>query len=120
MRKKWLFRLSRHPRLFRLSSLSLSLSPPFLSSSPSHSHKLPPFLYRYVFRQSNGKCTIWGSKPEYIKASYKTASGETKTNLLLCSGWWGWSKHAGYNFEILAAFFWSAPALDSALWCPCK
>jgi 7-dehydrocholesterol reductase len=73
---------------------------------------------RYIFRQTNGQCTIWGKKPEYIVAEYSTASGEKKSNLLLLSGWWGWSKHAGYNFEILSAFFWSAPALGSALWCP--
>jgi len=73
---------------------------------------------RYVFRQTNGKCKIWGKDPEFIKAEYVTSSGEKRTNLLLCSGWWGWSKHAGYNFEILSSFFWSAPALGSALWCP--
>ncbi|KAG6473285.1 hypothetical protein ZIOFF_067199 [Zingiber officinale] len=66
---------------------------------------------RQVFRRTNGKCLIWGKAPSKIVASYKTEQGETKTSLLLISGWWGVSRHFHYVPEILAAFFWSVPAL---------
>ncbi|RVX03677.1 7-dehydrocholesterol reductase [Vitis vinifera] len=46
-----------------------------------------------------------------IVASYTTTSGETKSSLLLTSGWWGLSRHFHYVPEILAAFFWTVPAL---------
>ncbi|WRX27015.1 Sterol biosynthesis ERG24/DHCR-like - like 3 [Theobroma cacao] len=46
-----------------------------------------------------------------IEATYTTTSGETKTSLLLTSGWWGLSRHFHYVPEILAAFFWTVPAL---------
>ncbi|XP_042449563.1 7-dehydrocholesterol reductase-like [Zingiber officinale] len=66
---------------------------------------------KQVFRRTNGKCLIWGKAPSKIVASYKTEKGETKTSLLLSSGWWGLSRHFHYVPEILAAFFWSVPAL---------
>ncbi|THU51496.1 hypothetical protein C4D60_Mb06t31650 [Musa balbisiana] len=49
--------------------------------------------------------------PWDIVASYRTEKGETKTSLLLTSGWWGVSRHFHYVPEILAAFFWTVPAL---------
>jgi len=72
---------------------------------------------RFIFRQTKGDCTILMKEPKFIKATY-TSGGVQKESLLLLSGWWGFSKHAGYNFEILASFFWSAPALASGLVCP--
>jgi 7-dehydrocholesterol reductase len=68
---------------------------------------------RYVFRQSNGQCTIWGRcPPNHIVATYK-ASGKERTSLLLVDGWWKISRHFHYVPEILAAFCWSVPALHS-------
>lgn len=66
---------------------------------------------RQEFRRTNGKCTIWGKAPSKIVASYTTTKGETKTSLLLTSGWWGLARHFHYAPEISAAFFWSVPAL---------
>lgn len=66
---------------------------------------------RYRVRLQNGACTIWNSKPEIIFANYKTEWGEEKQGVLLASGWWGISRHFHYIPEILAAFFWSLPAL---------
>ncbi|GLT52456.1 hypothetical protein SLA2020_257960 [Shorea laevis] len=66
---------------------------------------------RQEFRQPNGRCLIWGKAPSKIVASYTTTSGETKTSLLLTSGWWGLSPRFHYVPEILAAFFWTVPAL---------
>ncbi|TQD91014.1 hypothetical protein C1H46_023401 [Malus baccata] len=66
---------------------------------------------RQEFRRTNGKCLVWGRAPSKIVASYTTTSGETKTSLLLTSGWWGLSRHFHYVPEISAAFFWTVPAL---------
>ncbi|KMZ69960.1 7-dehydrocholesterol reductase [Zostera marina] len=66
---------------------------------------------RQQFRQTNGKCLVWGRPPSKITASYRTTKGEVKSSLLLTSGWWGLSRHFHYAPEILAAFFWSVPAL---------
>ncbi|XP_054795946.1 7-dehydrocholesterol reductase [Prosopis cineraria] len=66
---------------------------------------------RQEFRRTNGKCLVWGKPPLKIEASYTTTTGETKTSLLLTSGWWGLSRHFHYVPEILSAFFWTVPAL---------
>ncbi|KAM7272072.1 hypothetical protein ACFE04_031286 [Oxalis oulophora] len=66
---------------------------------------------RQQFRKTHGKCLIWGKAPSKIVASYTTGSGETKTSLLLTSGWWGLARHFHYVREILAAFFWTVPTL---------
>ncbi|KAG2658314.1 hypothetical protein PVAP13_1KG248000 [Panicum virgatum] len=68
---------------------------------------------RQEFRRTNGKCSVWGKAPSKIVASYQTTKGETKTSLLLTSGWWGLSRHFHYVPEILSAFFWTVPALFS-------
>ncbi|CAN1298861.1 7-dehydrocholesterol reductase [Linum perenne] len=66
---------------------------------------------RQEFRRTNGKCLVWGKSPSKIVASYTTTTGETKSSLLLTSGWWGLARHFHYAPEISAAFFWSLPAL---------
>lgn len=66
---------------------------------------------RQTVRATQGLCKVWGKNPQIIKASYYTQKGELKENLLLSSGWWGIARHFHYLPEILAAFFWSVPAL---------
>ena len=72
---------------------------------------------RYMFRQNKGQVRIWGNgpPPRHIVAEYKTASGQTKTSLLLVDGWWKISRHFHYVPEIIASFCWSVSALDSGL-----
>jgi 7-dehydrocholesterol reductase len=70
---------------------------------------------RYVFRQSHGKCILWGHVPRKIVASYKTQKGETRESLLLVDGWWRLSRHFHYVPEILASLAWSLPSLNSGL-----
>ncbi|CAL5361014.1 unnamed protein product [Camellia sinensis] len=72
---------------------------------------------RQEFRRTNGKCLVWGKAPSKIVASY-TTKGETKTSLLLTSGWWGLSRHFHYVPEILAAFFWTVPTLFNHYFLP--
>lgn len=66
---------------------------------------------RQKVRSTNGECTVWGRKPVLIRAKYRTEKGEEKESLLLASGWWGVSRHFHYIPELMAAFFWSVPAL---------
>lgn len=66
---------------------------------------------RQLVRATNGNCKIWGKKPVITIATYKTERNEMKQNIILASGWWGISRHFHYVPEILAAFFWSVPAL---------
>ncbi|CAF2097791.1 unnamed protein product [Brassica rapa subsp. trilocularis] len=68
---------------------------------------------RQEFRRTNGKCSVWGKAPSKIVATYKTTASETKTSLLLTSGWWGLARHFHYVPEILSSFFWTVPALFS-------
>ena len=66
---------------------------------------------RAKVRATNGDCKIWGRPPQLIHAQYTTVTGEKKQSILLASGWWGISRHYHYVPEILAAFFWTMPAL---------
>ena len=66
---------------------------------------------RDVFRASDGKCLVWGSRPRYIVAKYTVVDGKTgketvKTSLLLASGFWGMARHFQYFFELTAAYSW--------------
>ncbi|CDZ77173.1 Putative protein-S-isoprenylcysteine methyltransferase [Legionella massiliensis] len=68
---------------------------------------------RMLVRETEGRCKIWGRKPQLLLVQYKTLDGETKDTVLLASGWWGIARHFHYVPEITAAFFWSVPALFS-------
>lgn len=70
---------------------------------------------RYVFRQTHGKCVLWGRVPRKIVASYMTQKGESRESLLLVDGWWRFSRHFHYVPEILASLAWSLPSLNSGL-----
>lgn len=67
-------------------------------------------LQRQRVRATDGDCTVWGKKPELIRAEYTTDTGERKSSLLLLSGWWGVSRHFHYLPELAVAFLWSVPA----------
>lgn len=66
---------------------------------------------RQRVRSTEGNCLVWGKKPKLILASYIDQKGDNKQNLLLASGWWGLARHFHYVPEILAALFWTLPAL---------
>ncbi|XP_062093890.1 7-dehydrocholesterol reductase-like isoform X2 [Humulus lupulus] len=42
---------------------------------------------RQEFRRTNGKALVWGKAPSKITATYTTTTGETKSSILLTSGW---------------------------------
>ena len=64
---------------------------------------------RQEFRATGGKVKIWGHKPIFITAKYKTTDGAERTSTLLADGWWGISRHFHYIPEITASIFWCAP-----------
>ncbi|KAL3447666.1 ergosterol biosynthesis ERG4/ERG24 [Aspergillus insuetus] len=67
-----------------------------------------------VFRSANnqklsvrlmeGNCMVFGKKARVIKSTYRISDGSIHESLLLCSGWWGYARHANYTGDILIAF----------------
>jgi len=74
--------LARYPvnlsNIHALALLTLGLSGYVLFRSANHQKNL--------VRQTNGNCTIWGKKAEYVRCRFKTEDGKTHDSLLLCSG----------------------------------
>ncbi|MFT7620996.1 MAG: 7-dehydrocholesterol reductase [Myxococcota bacterium] len=66
---------------------------------------------RQRVRATDGQTTVWGRKPDLIRAEYTTEKGEQRSSLLLVSGFWGVSRHFHYLPEITASFCWTLPAL---------
>jgi 7-dehydrocholesterol reductase len=60
-------------------------------------------------RATDGACSVWGKPARVIRARYATATGESRENVLLVSGFWGLSRHFHYAPEILGAIFWTLP-----------
>jgi 7-dehydrocholesterol reductase len=65
---------------------------------------------RSLARSTDGECIIWGKKATIQRVKYVTETGETKSTILLTSGWWSLSRHFHYVPEILASLFWALPA----------
>ncbi|PWY66738.1 sterol reductase/lamin B receptor [Aspergillus heteromorphus CBS 117.55] len=59
---------------------------------------------KFRFRQTNGKCVIWGAAPKTIPAAYRTVDGSLHRSMLLCSGWWGLVRHPNYIGDLLFSF----------------
>ena len=55
-------------------------------------------------RRTRGECQIWGKKAEVIKAKYQTADGKEHETILLCSGWWGFIRHANYMGDLALSY----------------
>jgi len=70
---------------------------------------------RTLCRATNGKCKIWGKEPQTILATYYTAEGTPRQNLLLVSGWWAVSRHFHYVPELLLSLAWSLPAQNGGI-----
>ncbi|KAL2369754.1 7-dehydrosterol-delta 7-reductase [Blastomyces gilchristii SLH14081] len=59
---------------------------------------------KYLVRDTQGKCLIWGKAPEYIQGEYKTADGSRHKSIILCSGWWGVVRHANYLGDLILSY----------------
>ncbi|KAH9489617.1 7-dehydrocholesterol reductase [Bulinus truncatus] len=66
---------------------------------------------KQIVRKTDGECSIWGQKPDIIRAEYQLDNGEIKESILLASGWWGVSRHFHYLPEILLAVTFALPAM---------
>jgi len=64
---------------------------------------------------ASGAVRVWFRPAEVVAAPYVTATGECKQSLLLCSGFWGISRHFHYLPELAAALAWTLPCGPSAL-----
>jgi 7-dehydrocholesterol reductase len=58
---------------------------------------------------------IWGAKPKYIEAKYSTGDGKMHTSLLLCSGYWGVSRHFNYLSDLFICLSFSLPCRSAVL-----
>lgn len=102
------------PTMYTLQTQYLSLHP----TTPSNLYLAVVFsiglagyaLFRTVnaekdrARRTAGNCLIGGKPAEYIPVRYTTSDGAQHTSILLCSGWWGWSRHANYVGDLLLSF----------------
>ena len=51
--------------------------------------------------RKNPETPIWGEKPKYLVANYRTTDGIERQNNLLLSGFWGWARHFNYVGDLL-------------------
>jgi 7-dehydrocholesterol reductase len=102
------------PTMYTLQSQYLALYPSTLSPLAA-SFLLTTGIAAYIIfrlvnyqkdlaRRTSGKCTIWGKPAEYITAKYHTEDGKEHTSILLCSGWWGISRHANYTADLVLSY----------------
>ncbi|CAG0886348.1 unnamed protein product [Darwinula stevensoni] len=70
---------------------------------------------KQVFKNTGGKCEIWGKPARYLEVEYSTTSG-VKRSKLLTSGFWGMSRHFNYVFELLAAYSWAVVGIHYGAW----
>ncbi|KAJ3181888.1 hypothetical protein HDU85_003403 [Gaertneriomyces sp. JEL0708] len=54
-----------------------------------------------IVRRTNGECQIWGKPAKVIRTEYTTSDGKKHSSLLLCSGFWGVSRHFNYVGDLL-------------------
>jgi 7-dehydrocholesterol reductase len=58
---------------------------------------------------------IWGRKPEYIEVKYSTGDNQQHTSLLLCSGYWGFSRHFNYLSDLIICLSFSLPCRGESI-----
>ncbi|TPX65657.1 hypothetical protein SpCBS45565_g05041 [Spizellomyces sp. 'palustris'] len=54
-----------------------------------------------IVRRTNGYCKIWGHDAKVIRTEFITSDGQKHKSLLLCSGFWGLSRHFNYVGDLL-------------------
>ncbi|KAI8823965.1 ergosterol biosynthesis ERG4/ERG24 [Fimicolochytrium jonesii] len=54
-----------------------------------------------IVRRTDGHCKIWGRPAKVIRTEFITSDGKTHKSLLLCSGFWGLSRHFNYVGDLL-------------------
>jgi 7-dehydrocholesterol reductase len=64
---------------------------------------------RQRVRATSGAALVWGKHPRLIEATYETADGAVRKNLLLVSGYWALARHFHYLPELTVALAWTLP-----------
>ncbi|KAI8918502.1 ergosterol biosynthesis ERG4/ERG24 [Powellomyces hirtus] len=54
-----------------------------------------------IVRRTDGTCNIWGRPAKVIRTEFVTSDGKVHKSLLLCSGFWGLSRHFNYVGDLL-------------------
>lgn len=57
-----------------------------------------------IVRRTNGECMVWGKKAEVMQVKYQTKDGKEHNSILLCSGWWGLSRHTNYMGDLILSY----------------
>ncbi|KAI1003624.1 7-dehydrocholesterol reductase [Podosphaera aphanis] len=57
-----------------------------------------------IVRRTKGECMVWGKKAEIMRVRYLTKDGKEHDSLLLCSGWWGISRHTNYMGDLILSY----------------
>ncbi|KAJ6536299.1 ergosterol biosynthesis ERG4/ERG24 [Mycena capillaripes] len=107
------------PSMYTLQAQYLARYPANLSQTTALIILLVGVFGYWIFRASNhqrtvarrtaGNCVIWGKKPVVITAHYTTSNGDSHTSLLLCSGFWGITRHFNYIGDLILVFAMCAP-----------
>ncbi|XP_042197343.1 7-dehydrocholesterol reductase isoform X2 [Callorhinchus milii] len=101
------------PYLYTLQGLYLVYNPVQLATTTAVSVLLLGLVGYYIFRMTNhqkdlfrrtdGKCKIWGKKPEYIECSYVSIDGKKYQSKLMISGFWGVARHLNYTGDLMGS-----------------
>ncbi|KAA8495689.1 7-dehydrocholesterol reductase [Porphyridium purpureum] len=57
-----------------------------------------------LYRQTNGKCNVWGKPASGLRVRYTTKDGVAHDSILLTSGWWGVARHFNYFADMIFSF----------------
>ncbi|MEU2514631.1 hypothetical protein [Streptomyces syringium] len=98
--------LVTHPRRLPLWETVLLLTTGLLALAVNYSAD----EQRQRVRRTGGDTRIWGRPARTLPARYVTGDGTEHSTVLLCSGWWGLSRHFHYLPELVLAVCWTAPA----------
>jgi 7-dehydrocholesterol reductase len=76
-----------------LAILGLGLAGYYIFRATNH--------HKDICRRTNGNTMIWGKQAKVIRAKYISSDGKEHNSLLLCSGWWGLSRHFNYLGDLM-------------------
>lgn len=57
-----------------------------------------------LVRRTGGNCKLWGLPAKVVPVKYHTRDGLEHNSILLCSGWWGISRHFNYVGDLILSY----------------
>ncbi|XP_046897827.1 7-dehydrocholesterol reductase [Hypomesus transpacificus] len=101
------------PFLYTLQGLYLVYHPVQLSTLHATTVLLFGLTGYYIFRSTNhqkdlfrrteGACTIWGKRPNFIECAYHSSDGGLHHSKLMTSGFWGVARHFNYTGDLMGS-----------------